>query len=120
MINWKFSILGAVLVVVLGMVFIIVEYGTFIGYSTWFIPGIIVGYLVNNGYKDGAKNGFIAGILGGFILGILQITFDSVLLPLFNHGLWFILLFAFTAAVFFAILGAVGGIIGALIRNKIG
>ncbi|AUB57251.1 hypothetical protein BK008_02230 [Methanobacterium sp. MZ-A1] len=73
MINWKYIIIGAALVVVLGMVFIIVEYGTFIGYSTWFIPGIIVGYLVNNGYKDGAKNGFIAGIIGGFILGILQL-----------------------------------------------
>ena len=77
MINWKYILIGAALVVVLGMVFIIVEYGTFIGYSTWFIPGIIVGYLVNNGYKDGAKNGakngFIAGFIGGFILGIFSI-----------------------------------------------
>nr|WP_319374287.1 DUF5518 domain-containing protein [uncultured Methanobacterium sp.] len=120
MIDWKYIFIGAALIVVLEMVFILVEYGTFIGYSTWFIPGIIVGYLVNNGYKDGAKNGIIAGLIGGFILGILQITFDSVLLPLFNHGLWFILLFAFTAAVFFAILGAVAGIIGFLIRDKIG
>lgn len=120
MINWKYCIIGAALVVVLGMVFIIVEYGTFIGYSTWFIPGIIVGYLVNNGYKNGAKNGFITGIIGGFILGILQITFDKFLSPLLNHGLFFIFAFALTAAVFFAVSSAVGGIIGALIRDKIG
>lgn len=59
-----------------------------------------MGYLVNDGYKNGAINGFIAGLIGGFILGILQITFDSILSPLFNRGLWFILMFAFTAAVF--------------------
>lgn len=92
------------------------EYGSFIG---MFIPGVIVGYLVNNGYKNGAKNGIITGIIGGFILGILQITFDSILSPLFNQGLCVILLFAFTAAVFSAILDAVGGIIGSLIRDKI-
>lgn len=119
MINWKYCIVGAVLVVVLEMVLRMVEYGTFIGYFTWFIPGIIVGYLVNNGYKDGAKNGIIAGLIGGFILGILQITFDNILSPLFNQGLWVILLFAFSTAVFFAILGGVGGIIGFIIRDKI-
>jgi Kef-type K+ transport system membrane component KefB len=48
MINWKYCIIGAALVVVLGIVFKMVEYGSFIG---MFIPGVIVGYLVNNGYK---------------------------------------------------------------------
>lgn len=60
-----------------------------------------MGYLLNNGYKNGAKNGIIAGLIGGFILGILQITFDSIISPLFNQGLWVILLFAFSVAVFF-------------------
>lgn len=78
-----------------------------------------MGYLLNNGYKNGAKNGIIAGLIGGFILGILQITFDSIISPLFNQGLWVILLFAFSVAVFFPISGAVGGIIGFLIRDKI-
>lgn len=119
MINWKYSILGAVLVVVFGMVLLLVEYGTFLAIFTWFIPGVIVGYLVNNVYKNGVINGFIAGLIGGFILGILQITFYSIQTPLFNRGLWFILLFAFSAAGFFAILAAVGGIIGFLIRDKI-
>ena len=45
--------MGAALVVVLGMVFQMVEYGAFIG---MFIPWVIVGYLVNKGYKNGAKN----------------------------------------------------------------
>lgn len=115
MINWKYCIMGAVLVVVLGIVLRIVEYGTFMG---MFIPGVIVGYLVNNGYKNGAKNGIITGIIGGFILGILQITFDSTLSPLLNHGLPIIFVFALTAAFFSAILDTVGGIIGSLIRDK--
>ncbi len=79
-----------------------------------------MGYLVNNGYKDGAKNGFIAGIIGGFILGILQITFDRFLSPsVLNQGLSFILAFVLTGVVFFALSNAVGGIIGALIRDEL-
>lgn len=31
MINWKYSIIGAALVVVLGMVLLMIEYGTFMG-----------------------------------------------------------------------------------------
>jgi hypothetical protein len=116
MINWKYIIIGAALVVVLALFLGMFEYGGIIGI---FIPGVIVGYLVNNGYKNGAKNGIIAGLIGGFILGIVQISFDSFLSPLFNQGLWVILLFAFTAAFVSAILDTVGGIIGALIRDKI-
>ena len=61
MINWKYCIIGAALVVVFALVLKMFEYGAF-------IPGIIVGYLINNGYKNGAKNGIITGIIGGFIL----------------------------------------------------
>ncbi len=115
MINWKYITLGAALVVVLGMVLGMVEYGSFIG---MFIPGVIVGYLVNNGYKNGAKNGIIAGAIGGFILGIwAAITLDLNLPPFPN--LVFCSMFAIIGAATSAILDAVGGIIGALIRDKI-
>jgi hypothetical protein len=116
MINWKYCIIGAALVVVLGIVFKMVEYGSFIG---MFIPGVIVGYLVNNGYKNGAKNGIITGIIGGFILGILiYITIDFNLPP-FPNVAYYIFVFALFTAATSAILDAVGGIIGALIRDKI-
>ena len=115
MIDWKYCIIGAVLVVVLGMV-LKIEYGTFIGI---FIPGIIVGYLVNNGYKNGAKNGFITGIIGGFILGILQIIqmiFDFNRIPFTDPVL--ILIFALMLSFMSAIFDGVGGIIGSLIRDR--
>lgn len=116
MINWKYIIIGAALVVVLGMVFQMVEYGAFIG---MFIPGVIVGYLVNNGYKNGAKNGIIAGLIGGFILGILTYIMIDFNLPPSPNVVFYIFCFAFLAAAYSAILDAVGGIIGALIRDKI-
>ncbi|EKQ53244.1 MAG: hypothetical protein B655_1393 [Methanobacterium sp. Maddingley MBC34] len=115
MINWKYIIIGAALVVVLGIILGMVEYGSFIG---MFIPGVIVGYLVNNGYKNGAKNGIIAGLIGGFILGIwIVITLDFNLSP-FPSVVLFSTSALFVAATS-AILGAVGGIIGSLIREKI-
>ena len=116
MINWKYILLGAALVVVLGMVLRFVEFGTFIG---MFIPGIIVGYLVNNGYKNGAKNGIITGIIGGFILGFLIYMigiFNQP--PEYNTVVAFIFIFALFNAVTTAILDAIGGIIGTLIRDK--
>ncbi len=116
MINWKYIIIGAALVVVLGIVLKTFEYGAFIG---MFIPGVIVGYLVNNGYKNGAKNGIITGLIGGFILGIwAAITLDLNLPPFPN--VVFYSIFAITGAATSAILDAVGGIIGSLIRDKIG
>lgn len=116
MINWRYCIIGAALVVVLALVLKMFDGGAFIG---MFIPGIIVGYLVNDGYKNGAKNGIVAGLIGGFTLGILQITFDSSISPLLNLGLSFIFVFALIAAATSAILDASGGIIGFLIRDKI-
>lgn len=116
MINWKYIIMGAVLVVVLGMVLKIFEYGAFIG---MFIPGIVVGYLVNNGYKNGAKNGIIAGLIGGFILGILQYITIDFNLPPFPNVVSYIFVFALLTATASAILDAVGGIIGSLVRDKI-
>lgn len=116
MINWKYSIIGAALVVVFGIILEMVEYGTFVGI---FIPGVIVGYLVNNGYKDGAKNGIVTGLIGGFILGILiYITIDFNLPP-FPNVVSYIFVFALFTATASAILDAVGGIIGALIRDKL-
>lgn len=116
MLNWKYILLGAALVVVLGIVLRIVEFGTYTG---MFIPGIIVGYLVNNGYKNGYKNGIITGILGGFILGIL------LFIPLLNYIqphdniIFYFFMGGLTAALFTAILAAIGGIMGAIIRDKV-
>ncbi len=117
MINWKYCIIGAALVVVLGMLFrMMFEYGVLIGI---FIPGVIVGYLVNNGYKNGAKNGIITGIIGGFIQGILVYITIDLNLPPFPAVISYILVFALFTTATSAFLDAVGGIIGALIRDKI-
>jgi len=82
-----------------------------------FIPGVIVGYLVNNGHKDGAKNGIIAGLIGGFILGILTYIIIDFNLPPFPKVVYYIFAFALFTAATSAIL--VGGIIGSLIKEKI-
>jgi len=51
MVNWKISIVGAVLVAVLGFCLQL-----FVGFGlVWgaLVSGMIVGYLVNNGFKMG-------------------------------------------------------------------
>ncbi|MBP1945776.1 putative membrane protein YeaQ/YmgE (transglycosylase-associated protein family) [Methanobacterium petrolearium] len=103
------------MVVVVGMIFKRVEYGAFIGI---FIPGVIVGYLVNNGYKNGAKNGIITGLIGGFILGIIIFITIDFNLPPFPNVVYYIFMFALFSAATSAILDAIGGIIGSLVKDK--
>jgi len=68
MLDWKFIIIGLGLAVVLGQFIGTIKDGIFLSFL---ISGIIVGYLVDNGYKNGAIHGLITGSLGGLIVVIL-------------------------------------------------
>lgn len=112
LVNWKFCILGAVLVVAAYIIggSIAYAFGSVLGVI---ISGIIVGYLVNNGFRNGAINGFIAGFIGGLIIGIYfyyQVSYDPYRLVL---GLIFSII---SVGVSYAIFATVGGIIGSFIK----
>jgi hypothetical protein len=111
MIHWKFIIIGVVLVVLFSYTSIKIDNFSLYGVV---ISGIIVGYLVNNGYKNGAKNGLIAGFIGGILLGIVDSYFSFIIFDILPKYITFILI----SGVFYAILSAIGGIVGSLIKNK--
>lgn len=120
MVNWKFILIGAGLVIVLGWFIGKIAHNTFLGVI---ISGVIVGFLVNDGYKNGAVNGFIAVFIGELIEGILLLVMIPPLMVTILaypgiEAIFAIILWEFVPAVFYAILGAIGGIVGSFIKSK--
>ncbi len=117
MVNWKISIVGAVLVAVLGFCLQL-----FVGFGlVWgaLVSGMIVGYLVNNGFKNGIINGFMAGLIGGLVLGILFYLVYIIVPHTSNidiSPLVVLVTSLFGMAVIFSFLGTVGGFIGYMIK----
>ncbi len=117
MINWRFNIIGAVLVVVFGILQFLIGFDLIWGTLA---SGIVVGYLVNNGFKNGAINGFIAGLIGGLMLGILFYLVYIIVLHTSNIDISSplqLILFFFGMAVIFSFFGTVGGLVGSLIKK---
>ena len=118
MFNWKATILGSVLAIILGILLGTIT-GTIGSYLGVILAGIVVGYIVNEDIRNGAIHGAIIGVIGGIILGILAIilvlsiggTLEALIAV---EGLTAIIL----TIIIWGILGAIGGILGALITER--
>lgn len=84
------------------------------------VSGIVVGYLVNSGFKNGIIHGFMAGCIGGLMLGVL-FYLVYILVPhtnsIDNSPLFVAVTALFGMAVIFSFLGTVGGLVGSLIKT---
>lgn len=131
MIDWKFNIFGAVLILVWTVLSVMFEifFNINVGYELIFGPviiGMVVGYYRGNKFIDGFLNAFFAGCIGGVILGVL-LYIVYLLAPYTNSVDYlpgidfspFAILFSvvFFMAVIFSFLSAVGGILGSLIKK---
>lgn len=118
MINWKATILGFILAIVLGILFLGIGgiIGLFIGLI---IAGGIVGYMVNVDIKNGVIHGALIGVIGG-IISIIILTVialasrASVGALITLEGVVYIILLI----VIWTIFGLIGGVIGSLIRIR--
>lgn len=78
-----------------------------------------MGYLVNDGFKNGVINGFMAGLIGGLMLGVL-FYLVYIMVP-HTSNLDISPFFAavgilFAMAVIFSFLATVGGLVGSIIK----
>ena len=117
MIKWKVIIIGFILGIILS-IFIGAAGGSVGFYLGTLISGIAVGYIVNVNIKNGATHGAIAGVITGIIFVIMSIIAAVV------YGAWEMLGLGaigefILSIIIWTILGAIGGIIGALITEKL-
>ena len=122
-IDWKWAGIGAVIAIVLVLVILFVTNSGFISYLGVLIAAIIVGYKVNVDYKNGSVHGLASGFIAGIILGVIIILRTGATGLASNVGLGAGLtigaLNAILGIAIFGILGLLGGVIGALIKNYV-
>jgi hypothetical protein len=80
------------------------------------IGGFVAGLIARGGMWEGAKAGFAAGIFGALVIFVLGTVLGAVAFGIFGFlaglgiGLYFIAM-----ALYFGVLGAVGGAVGGMI-----
>ena len=106
---WMGSAVGFVLMVLLGGPLPVL--GPLIG-------GLVAGLIAKGGIGNGAKAGFTAGIFGALVVIIIGVVVGTLAMGLFGFllalGIGVILV---ATALYFAVLGCVGGAIGGLISK---
>ena len=106
---WPGAVVGFILMVLIGGALPVL--GPIIG-------GFVAGLIAKGGMWNGAKAGFTAGIFGALVVIIFGLMIGTLALGLFGFllalGIGVILV---ATALYFAVLGLVGGAIGGLISK---
>lgn len=118
MINWGAVILGFFLSIILGGIFavIIPIWGGILGLI---LAGMAVGYMVGGDAMNGAVNGALAGIFGAIVLSLLLLIAGTLILGIIGFAAASLTsLFILAGFVGVMLIMAVGGIIGAVIKDE--
>ncbi len=106
---WFAALVGFIIMVLLGGVLPVL--GPIIG-------GLVAGLIAKGGMMNGAKAGFVAGIFGALVTGMIILVIGTMALGLLGFlaamgiGLVMVIL-----ALYFAILGLVGGAVGGMLAK---
>ncbi|MBI5681352.1 MAG: DUF5518 domain-containing protein [Methanobacterium sp.] len=116
MLNWKSLGIGIILAITLFFTFLSYNMG-YISALSFFISAFIGGYLVGGSTKTGAIHGVLIGLFGS----ILSVLILLVLASFYSNNAVSLLSILLTIPLFFiyAVIGSIGGIIGALIKNRL-
>jgi len=118
MINWGAVILGFFLSIILGSIFalIIPIWGGILGLL---LAGMTVGYMVGGDAMNGAVNGALAGVFGAIVLSLLLLIAGTLILGIIGFAAASLTsLFIIAGFVGVMLIMAVGGIIGAIIKDE--
>ena len=118
MINWGAVIVGFFLSIILGGIFAIIMpiWGGILGLL---LAGMAVGYMVGGDAMNGAANGALAGIFGAIVLSLLLLIAGTLILGIIGFAAASITsLFILAGFVGVMLIMAVGGIIGAVIKDE--
>ncbi len=106
---WLGAGIGFILMVILGNALPVL--GPVVG-------GFVAGLIAKGGLWNGAKAGFVAGIIGALVVIIAGLVIGTLALGLFGFlaalGIGIILI---ALALYYAVLGCIGGAIGGLISR---
>ncbi len=108
-------ITGIILAIILAVLFKMIA-GSWGEYAGVFLATIYVGFSVSGNYTNGTVHGALVGIIGAAIAGILSIVGFKALLMIIESaaGLDVIIILI----VVWAIVGAIGGTIGVIIKES--
>lgn len=116
MLNWKSLGFGLILAVILYFMFLSFGLG-FLSILSFIIAPLIGGYIVGVDAKIGAIHGAIIGFFGSIIaillLFVLVSTYSSQQMILTNN-----LPVAIVVFIIYAVIGAIFGAIGAIVKNR--
>jgi hypothetical protein len=116
MLNWKSLGFGLILAVILYFMFLSFGLG-YLSILSFIIAPLIGGYIVGIDTKTGAIHGAIIGFFGSIIaillLVVLITTYSSQQMILLNN-----LPVAIVVFIIYAVIGAVFGAIGAIVKNR--
>ena len=118
MINWGAVIIGFILSIILGGIFavIIPVWGGILGLI---LAGMAVGYMVGGEPLNGAVNAALAGIFGAIVLSLLLLIAGTIILGIIGFAAATLTsLFILAGFVGVMLLMAVGGLIGAVIKDE--
>jgi hypothetical protein len=120
-INWKDILMWLLLILILAILFGFAS-GTYAAYLGVLIAGVISGYMVSNKPVEGVRGGVIRGLISGFIMALIGIfvtlniveTITGLDMPGVSLGIVGIVYLV----VFYEIISAIGGAIGAAITDE--
>jgi hypothetical protein len=113
---WMAVIIG--FLVMLAFALITVNLLKFIPLLGPFIGGLVAGLIVRRNLIEGGKAGLVAGIIGGVVVSIDYLLGTAILQGILEPFAAFAgVLLVFIVVIYFAILGWIGGAIGAMIRK---
>jgi fructose-specific phosphotransferase system IIC component len=113
-IKWRPSLIGAMIVMA---TYLAANFsGENILFSSFLLGGIIVGYMVNQNWKNGAINGLISGIIAALIVNLISI----ILLVSQGYASYLTVILSSLAyyMVMELVLSTVGGVLGFLVRSE--
>lgn len=118
MVNWGAVIIGFFLSIILGGIFAIIipVWGGLLGLL---LSGMAVGYMVGGDAVNGAVNGGLAGIFGAIVLSLLLLIAGTLILGIIGFAAASLTsIFILVGFIGVMIIMAIGGAIGALIKNE--
>ena len=96
-----------------------------LGYFSYILGGLVVGYLIADDYIDGAINGAIAAAIAGFLVGLFYLLlFGSIIHGVSGYGVtglaYFGIIFvAIQMVIAGLVLGGIGGAAGVFLKEQI-
>jgi len=120
MVDWKAAFVGAIVIIVLAILFGYVSpTNTWLSYVAAFIGGLVAGYLATGTMGDDAVNGFLAGAIAFIISFIILIALLGSAYGGYGYGIGDILVALLPTFIIGIIIEGIIAAIGAIVGHAV-